>query len=74
VSFDLTDWVEIYGGLGYSIAEFDDFSNGDFDDTLPVSETNQPNFNGNSFPFAPVWSLNAGFDANHPSGIFGALM
>ena len=73
VSFDLTDWVEIYGGLGYAIAEFDDFNNGDFDDTLPVSEANQPHFNGNSFPFAPVWSLNAGFDVNHPSGVFGGV-
>ena len=61
-TYQATDALEIYGGIGYTKAEFDDFPNGNFDATAPVSEANQPNFEGNSFPFAPEWSVNLGFD------------
>jgi len=81
-SFDATDDIEVYGGLGYSFTEFDDFPNGRFDANLPVNETNQENFEGNRFPFAPRWSANfgvayapeegffGGFDANYQSNVF----
>ncbi|MEO1043724.1 MAG: TonB-dependent receptor [Pseudomonadota bacterium] len=73
ISYQLTDIVQVYGGVGYSVAEFDDFNNADFDDALPVSEANQPNFNGNRFPLAPELSLNAGVDVQHPTGLFGGV-
>ena len=73
LSFQATDSVELYGGVGYTHTEFVDFPNGGFDPALPVGETNQPNFAGNRFPFAPEWSFNAGVDVNLPSGIFGGV-
>ncbi|MEM6900113.1 MAG: TonB-dependent receptor [Pseudomonadota bacterium] len=73
LTFAATDRLDIYGSVGYSIAEFDDFVNDDFDPTMPESEMNQANFAGNQFPFAPEWSLNAGFDYNHELGFFLGL-
>jgi len=72
-SFRLTEGLELYAGLGYARTEFDDFPNGNFDPSQPESEANQANFAGNRFPFAPRWSLNGGFDYNHPGGLFGGV-
>lgn len=73
VSFDATDNLEIYGGLGYAFTEFDDFPNGNFDPTQPESEANQENFAGNRFPFAPRWSANFGFAYRSDDGLFGGI-
>ncbi|AWW74052.1 hypothetical protein CD351_06375 [Erythrobacter sp. KY5] len=72
-SFDASDEIEIYGGLGYSFTEFDDFQNGRFDPALPASETNQENFAGNRFPFAPRWSANFGVAYAQEQGLFGGV-
>lgn len=72
-SFDATDAIEIYGGLGYAFTEFDDFPNGNFDPTLPDGEANQANFAGNRFPFAPRWSANFGIAYNEGEGFFGGI-
>ncbi len=73
ISFDVTPQLEIYGGLGYSFTEFDDFPNGNFDPNQPESEGNQANFAGNRFPFAPRWSANAGIAYNSDFGLFGGI-
>lgn len=73
ISYSVSDQLDIYAGVGYSKTEFDEFVNGEFDPTQPESEFNQANFNGNSFPFAPEWSFNAGFDYTHDSGFFGGV-
>ncbi len=73
LTYRVTDQFEIYAGIGYSVAEFNDFVNADFDPNQPESEANQPNFNGNRFPFAPRLSLNGGFDYTHESGFFGGV-
>lgn len=73
IIFQATDELEFYGGLGFSVAEFRDFPNGNFDPDAPEGPTNQANFDGNRFPFAPRWSLNAGVDYQHPTGVFGGF-
>ncbi|GAA0487846.1 TonB-dependent receptor [Parasphingorhabdus litoris] len=73
ISFNITPELEIYGGLGYSFTEFDDFPNGNFDPAVPESEANQANFAGNRFPFAPRWSANAGIAYNSAFGLFGGV-
>ncbi|WP_299329624.1 TonB-dependent receptor [Parasphingopyxis sp.] len=73
VSFQVTPQFEIYGGLGYSSTEFDDFPNANFDPAEPVSEDNQSNFAGNRFPFAPRWSANMGVSYNSDFGLFGGI-
>ncbi|MGD8327144.1 MAG: TonB-dependent receptor [Sphingomonadales bacterium] len=73
LSYAVNADLEIYAGFGYSIAEFDDFANADFDPTAPESEDNQPNFRNNRFPYAPRISFNGGFDYTHNSGVFGGL-
>jgi len=72
-SFDAGSNVEVYGGLGYASTEFDDFPNGNFDSTQPVSEANQPNFAGNRFPNAPRWSANFGVTYSPEQGLFGGV-
>lgn len=73
ISFEATPEIEVYGGLGYSFTEFDDFPNGNFDPSAPETEANQENFAGNRFPFAPRWSANAGIAYNGDSGLFGGI-
>jgi len=73
VSYVLSAGLELYGGIGYTHAQFDDFPNAAFDPALPPAEGNQTNFAGNRFPFAPEWSFNAGSDYQHPSGFFGGV-
>ncbi len=73
LSYRVNDQFEIYAGLGYAVTEFDEFANPNFNPALAVSETNQADFNGNRFPFAPRLSLNGGFDYNHESGFFGGV-
>jgi outer membrane receptor protein involved in Fe transport len=73
VSFDASDKIEIYGGLGYAFTEFEDFPNGNFNPARPISEANQPNFAGNRFPFAPRWSANFGIAYNEGQGLFGGF-
>ncbi|ADM10771.1 Outer membrane protein [Parvularcula bermudensis HTCC2503] len=73
MAVEVTPDLLVYGGLGYSHTEFDDFPNANYDPDLPDSESNQENFSGNRFPFAPRWSLNAGMDYRHPSGLFGGV-
>ncbi len=73
LSFDVTDALEIYGGIGYSFTEFDDFPNGNFDPGQPQSESNQENFEGNRFPFAPRWSGNLGVAYRSENGFFGGV-
>lgn len=69
-----SEWL-VYGGIGYSFTEFDDFANPSFNPALPVSEFNQENFAGNRFPFAPRWSANGGisYDGSQTTGIFGGI-
>ncbi len=73
LSFEFTPEIEIYGGLGYSFTEFDDFPNGNFDPDMAIGEANQDNFSGNRFPFAPRWSANAGISYNSDFGLFGGV-
>lgn len=81
ISFDVTDTVEIYGGLGYAFTEFDDFPNGNFDldgidddnGAVVPAEFNQENFAGNRFPFAPRWSANFGIAYSEEQGFFGGV-
>ena len=64
LAYALSDTFEVYGGLGYAHTEFNDFPD-------PNDPTN--NLAGNSFPFAPEWTANAGFDYEAANGIFGGL-
>lgn len=73
ISFEAADGLELYAGIGYTHAEFDDFPNASYNPALPDGEDNQENFEGNRFPFAPEFSLNAGFDYQHASGVFGGV-
>lgn len=73
LSYKVSDQFEVYAGIGYAVAEFDEFINPNFDATLPAGEFNQADFNGNRFPFAPRLSLNGGFDYRHDSGFFGGV-
>lgn len=73
VSFEAAPGLELYAGIGYTHTEFDDFPNASYNPALPDGEGNQENFAGNSFPFAPEWSLNVGFDYQHVSGVFGGV-
>lgn len=73
VSFDATDNLEVYGGLGYAFTEVDDFRKGNLDPTQPGSEANQENFAGNRFPFAARWSANFGFAYRSDDGVFGGI-
>lgn len=72
ISFDVNNNLEVYAGLGYSKTEFKNFPNGSFNPALPVSIANPTNFNGNSFPSAPEWSINAGLDYKS-DGWFGGV-
>ena len=72
-SFDATDTIEVYGGLGYAFTEFDDFPNDRFDLSQEESETNQRNFAGNRFPSAPRWSANFGIAYAQEDGLFGGV-
>lgn len=56
--------VEVYGGLGYAHTEFDDF---------PDPNNPGDNLAGNTFPFAPEWTANAGFDYEADNGLFGGM-
>ncbi|CAM3726647.1 TonB-dependent receptor [Litorimonas haliclonae] len=62
-SLDLDDGLELYGSLGYVHTEFKDFP-------ISYSDTDEVNLAGNSFPFAPEFSLNAGFNKQHDFGLF----
>lgn len=64
LTYIVSEQVEIYGGLGYAHTEFDDFP-----------DPNNPgnNLAGNSFPFAPEWTANAGFDYEAENGLFGGV-
>jgi len=73
VSFDAGNDFQIYGALGYSHTEFDDYPNDRFNPTRPVSPTNLPDFNGNRFPFSPRWSANAGIAYEPDDGVFGGI-
>ncbi|MEM7779979.1 MAG: TonB-dependent receptor [Pseudomonadota bacterium] len=81
ISFDVSDTVEIYGGIGYAFTEFDDFPNGNFDEdgidddsgAVIPPEFNQENFAGNRFPFAPRWSANFGIAYDEGQGLFGGV-
>lgn len=67
ITWVVDERLEVYGGLGITETEFDDFPN-------PMAGEGQPdNFAGNAFPFAPQVSLNAGFDYRHPSGLFTGI-
>lgn len=64
LTYAVTPEVQVYGGAGYAHTEFDDFPD-------PNDPTN--NLAGNSFPFAPEWTANAGFDYEADNGVFGGL-
>ncbi|MGJ8562199.1 MAG: TonB-dependent receptor [Alphaproteobacteria bacterium] len=63
VSYDIDESLELYGSLGYVHTEFRDFP-------VSFSAAGEVNLAGNAFPYAPKFSLNAGFDKQHESGIF----
>jgi len=73
ISYAVNSNLQVYAGVGVSVAEFVDFANGNFDPSQPVSEANQDNFAGNRFPFAPRLSLNGGFSYTDENGIFGGV-
>lgn len=62
-SLDLDDGLDVYGSLGYVHTEFKDFP-------ISYSATDEVNLAGNAFPFAPEFSLNAGFNKQHDFGLF----
>lgn len=72
-NYVFNDELSLYGSVGYSIAEFVDFPNGNFDPTQPDAPTNQDNFSGNRFPFAPALSFNGGFNYQQEDGFFGGV-
>lgn len=67
LTYAVNSGLEIYGGLGYAHTEFDDFPN-------PNAGAGAPSdFDGNTFPFAPELSANAGVDYEAASGFFAGL-
>jgi outer membrane receptor protein involved in Fe transport len=58
LDYSVDDTLDVYGSLGYTKTEFEDFVTAEFD------------FSGNEFPFAPEWSWNAGFAKYHDNGVF----
>ncbi|MEM7018237.1 MAG: TonB-dependent receptor, partial [Pseudomonadota bacterium] len=65
--FSVSDQLEFYGSIGYVETEFKDFAN-------PNPQPREPdNFRGNSFPFAPNWSANAGVSYRNERGWFGGV-
>ncbi|MEL6687021.1 MAG: TonB-dependent receptor [Pseudomonadota bacterium] len=73
VSYQILENLELYGGASYSAAQFVDFVNNFFDPSLPEGPGNLRDFDGNSFPYAPEFTFNAGFDYNHHTGFFGGV-
>jgi len=64
LTYVVTPDLEVYGGLGIAHTEFDDFP-----------DPNDPgnNLAGNTFPFAPEWTANVGFDYEAENGVFGGM-
>lgn len=64
LTYVVTPDLEVYGGLGIAHTEFDDFP-----------DPNDPgnNLAGNTFPFAPEWTANLGFDYEAENGVFGGM-
>lgn len=67
LSYQFNDAINFYAGLGYAHTEFKEFPN-------PTPGPGQAdNFNGNTFAFAPEYSLNAGIAYDRGQGFFGGL-
>ncbi|MEM5518097.1 TonB-dependent receptor [Henriciella sp. AS95] len=64
LSYTVSDALSVYGGLGYAHTEFDDF---------PDPNNPGQNLAGNSFPFAPEVTANAGLDYDTGRGVFGGI-
>ncbi|MAN75413.1 MAG: hypothetical protein CME85_15100 [Henriciella sp.] len=64
LSYVVTPEIEIYGGLGYAHTEFEDF---------PDPNNPGENLAGNTFPMAPEWTANAGFDYEAANGLFAGV-
>ena len=73
LTYRVSETLNVYGSVGYASAQFIDFANGNFDPNQPESIGNPANFAGNSFPFAPEFSFNGGFDYRNSSGLFGGV-
>ncbi len=67
IDYSYDDSLDLYGSLGYVDTEFEDFEFPDPETGVPVV------LSGNTFPFAPEWSLNAGFAKFHDMGAFYGL-
>ncbi|MEL6729292.1 MAG: TonB-dependent receptor [Pseudomonadota bacterium] len=67
VDYSVSPSLDVYGSFGYTKAEFEDFQFPDPDTGVPVI------FDGNTFPFAPEFSLNAGFAKFLDNGIYYGL-
>ena len=63
-SYAVAPAFDVYAGIGYAHTEFDDF---------PDPNDPTENLAGNSFPFAPEWTANAGFDYQASNGVFGGV-
>ena len=67
LNYQLTEAINLYGGVGYSHTEFKEFPN-------PNAGAGQPDdFNGNTFAYAPEYSANAGISYDRGQGFFGGL-
>lgn len=67
LNYKFSDALDLYAGFGYAHTEFNEFPNPNAGNGLP------DNFNGNVFPFAPEYSLNAGLSYDKGEGIFGGI-
>ncbi|MEN0035514.1 MAG: TonB-dependent receptor [Cellvibrio sp.] len=65
LNYAVTEALEVYGGIGYSKTEFDEF--------LIVQPTRTYDLAGRAFPSAPDVTLSAGITYRAPSGIFANL-
>ncbi len=63
--------LNLFAGLGYTDARFDDFITAEFD---PAAGTFvRMDYGGNRLQFAPRYTFNAGIQYQHASGFFGRL-
>ena len=65
LSYQVDDEINLYGGLGYSKSEFEDFTI-----TLPTGDRNLA---GRSFADAPEWTANIGVNYQADNGIFANI-
>ncbi|UTF60602.1 TonB-dependent receptor [Gilvimarinus sp. DA14] len=65
LNYIATDTLQVFGGLGYSRTEFDEFT--------IVQPTATYDLSGRAFPRAPEWTANIGASYHSPSGLFASI-